>query len=144
MTHFVPFDGEDLSRLALRRAATLGDVTGEPVLAFAVIPKNNEAYARERWLGDDEPYDLDTIRSRLRESVREVAPGASFDHTLVGKHARGGRVATAIRERAHEVDASVVFIGSENAGNIVSSVADVGPTVAADDTYDVYIARSRE
>ncbi|GAB3412585.1 universal stress protein [Haloparvum alkalitolerans] len=142
MTHFVPFDGGELSRMALRRAATLGAATGEPVLAFAVIPKNNEAYARDRWLDEDEAYDRDRILERLRESVTSIAPNAAFDHEVVGKHAQSGRIATAIRERAEEAGASVVFIGSENAGHIVSSVADVGPTVAADDTYDVYIARS--
>ncbi len=144
MTYFVPFDGGELSRMALRRATALEEATGEPVLTFAVIPKNNEAYARERWLDEGESYDRDLILERLRESVAAIAPGADFDHEVVGKHARSGRIATAIRERAEAEDASVVFLGSENAGHIVCSVADVGPTVAADDTYDVYIARSTE
>lgn len=144
MTHFVPFDGGGLSRTALRRAAALGEATDESVLAYAVIPRNDEAYARDRWLDEGESYDLDRIVAQLRESVAAVAPAADFEHGLVGKHARSGRIATAIRKRAREAGASVVFIGSENAGHIVSSVADVGPTVAADDTYDVYIARSRE
>jgi hypothetical protein len=37
----------------------------------------------------------------------------------------------------------MVFLGSENAGHLVSSVSSVGPSVAADDAYDVVIVRHR-
>ena len=43
-----------------------------------------------------------------------------------------------------EADASMVFIGSENAGNLVTAVSSVGAHVAANDQYDVVIVRHRE
>jgi hypothetical protein len=37
----------------------------------------------------------------------------------------------------------MVFLGSENAGHIVTSVNSVGASVAAEDSYDVVIVRDR-
>ncbi|WP_092817806.1 hypothetical protein [Halopenitus malekzadehii] len=37
----------------------------------------------------------------------------------------------------------MVFIGSENAGQIVTGITSVGATVAAEDAYDVVIIRTR-
>ena len=45
---------------------------------------------------------------------------------------------------ARDEDASVVFIGSDNAGSLVSSVSSVGSTVAADEAYDVFIVRHED
>jgi hypothetical protein len=44
---------------------------------------------------------------------------------------------------AREEDASMVFLGSENSGHLVSAVSSVGPSVAADEAYDVVIVRDR-
>jgi hypothetical protein len=44
---------------------------------------------------------------------------------------------------AREEDASMVFLGSENAGHLVSAVGSVGSTVATDEAYDVVIVRHR-
>jgi len=37
----------------------------------------------------------------------------------------------------------MVFIGSENAGSMVTGVSSVGGAVAAEDSYDVVIVRNR-
>jgi hypothetical protein len=44
---------------------------------------------------------------------------------------------------AREVDASMVFVGSDNAGRLVSSLSSVGDTVVAEGSYDVVIVRNR-
>lgn len=142
MTYFVPFDGSTLSEAALRRARELAAETGTEMTAFTVVPRGNAEWARDRdLLAEGTEYDADRVVETARERVAAIAPDASFDATLVGRHDTSGRVASAIRDRAHEADAEVVFLGSANAGHVATTIAEVGPMVAADDTYDVYIAR---
>ncbi len=139
-TYVVPFDGSPLSRTALKRARDLAADADVDVLAFSVVPHGNASWARERDLLDPtEPYDADAAVEEIRRRVESIAPDATFEHTFVGKRSVSGRIAGVIRRRA--ADAEVVFLGSENAGNIVTSVADVAPSVASRGTYDVYIAR---
>lgn len=141
-TYLVPFDGSPLSRTALRRARDLANDTDVDVLAFSVVPRGSTKWARERdLLGAAEPYDADAVVEELRRRVETVAPKATFESTFVGKRSVSGRIAGVIRRRAADVDAEIVFLGSRNAGNIVTSVADVAPSVASRGTYDVYIAR---
>jgi len=140
-TYFVPFDASPLSRTALRRADDLADA-GTEVLTFTVVPHGNARWARERGLLDSgQPFDVDAVVDAARSAVSSTASRATFDHALVGKRSVSGRIAGVIRRRAAEVDADVVFLGSENAGHIVTSVTDVAPSVAATGSYDVYIAR---
>ena len=83
------------------------------------------------------------IADRRRE-VTDLSPEASFRSTRVDRSATAGTVANAIMRAARDVDASVVFLGSENAGRIVVPVSSVGGSVAADATYDVHVVRRRE
>jgi hypothetical protein len=41
-----------------------------------------------------------------------------------------------------ECDASLVFVGSDNAGRMVTSISSVGGSVAADTAYDVVVVRN--
>lgn len=144
MTFVVPFDGTELAEAALIRAVEFSTVFEEPITAVAVVPTQNDRYARERgWIDDEESFDLRTIRSRLRRHVVDVAPQATFQHILVDRRAPPGSIATRLRNFARQADASMVFIGSENAGRIVTSVSSVGAKVAAESTYDVVIVRDR-
>jgi len=144
MTFVVPFDGTAIAEAALVRAVEFSTVLEEPVTAVAVVPNENNRYARERgWIDDDESFDLRTIRSRLRRHVVDVAPEATFQHILVDGRAPPGSIATRLRNFARQADASMVFIGSENAGRIVTNVSSVGAKVAAENTYDVVIVRNR-
>jgi nucleotide-binding universal stress UspA family protein len=76
--------------------------------------------------------------------VAAHAPSAEFRYEVVGRRATPGTIASRLREQARAADASMVFVGSENAGRLVSSLSSVGETVAADDAYDVVIVRHRE
>ncbi|MFD1633823.1 universal stress protein [Haloplanus ruber] len=144
MTFVVPFDGSELAAAALVRAVEFGSVLDERVVAASVIPEKNAAYARERgWLESDEPFDREAVVSALHEDVASLTPNAEFRYETVGRHAATGTIAKRIRKLAREVDASMVFVGSENAGRLVSSLSSVGGTVAADDAYDVVIVRHR-
>lgn len=142
MTLVVPFDGSQLAETALVRAGEFGVVFDEGVVAMTVIRANNADYAREHdWLGPDESFDIQTIVERLTERVNELAPNADFRYEVVGRYTSQGGIGNSLRRLAREEGASMVFIGSENAGNIVSSVSSVGSTVAAGDFYDVVIVR---
>jgi nucleotide-binding universal stress UspA family protein len=139
MALVVPFDGSELSRVALVRAAQFQTVLDEPVLAVTAIPKNNVEYARERgWLGSTESFDTERVVDSLRDAVADVHPDAEFHHLPVDAYAPRGTIANALRQFARENDASIVFLGSENAGRIVSGMT-VGRSVASDRTYDTMI-----
>jgi nucleotide-binding universal stress UspA family protein len=143
MTFLVAFDGSDLAAAALTRAQEFAASTDDRVVALTAVPDQNASYARDHgWIGDDEVFDTDTIAERLRARVVENAPAAVFRYELVGRRAPPGTVATAIRNAARREEASTVFVGSENAGRLVSAVTSVGSTVAADRAYDVVIVRS--
>jgi nucleotide-binding universal stress UspA family protein len=144
MTLVVPFDGSDLAEAALVRATAFGRVLDVDVLAVSVIPENNAAYARERgWIGSEGAFDRETVVSKLHRQVTDLCPSADFRHRMVDRHAPPGTIATRVREMAHDVDASMVFIGSENAGHMVTSLSSIGGSIAADEAYDVVIVRHR-
>ncbi|WP_436925507.1 universal stress protein [Halosimplex amylolyticum] len=142
MTLVVPFDGSPLAEAALVRADQFGTVFDEAVLAVTVVPADNARYARERgWIDDDERFDLSTVASRLREQVRELSPDAEFRRCVVDSYAPTGTIAKRVRELAKAVDASMVFVGSENAGRLVTGISSVGGAIATDVAYDVVIVR---
>lgn len=142
MTLVVPFDGSALAETALARAVEFNAVRNEGVLTVAVVPQGDVEYARERdWIADDEPFDMDAVVSRLEAHVHEIAPDAEFEHFRVGRYAPRGTIASRIRRAAREHAASMVLVGSENAGHFTASVNSVGKSVAAESTYDVLIVR---
>jgi len=147
MTLLVPFDGSDLSEAALERATEFAEFTGEDVLVLTVVPDEAEYALSRGWLGPDEPFDPDAVADRFRERVTEIAPDAAFRAEIPENVSSMGSITTdvirTIRAVAHEVDASVIFIGSENAGRVSSPVSSVGAPVSEDPGYDVYIIRHR-
>jgi nucleotide-binding universal stress UspA family protein len=139
MALVVPFDGSTLSKSALVRAVQFETVLEERVVVVSVIPRNNARYARERgWIGESEPFDAEAVVSHLRSEAATVAPDAEFHPVFVDRHAPRGTIAGRIRQFARDQGASMLFIGSENAGRIVSGVT-VGQSVAGDRAYDTVI-----
>ena len=142
MSIIVPFDGGELSVAALERASEFSTVLDEPVVAVTVIRSKNAEYAREAgWLDADESYDLDAIVERLREQVTAVSPATEFVYETVDRYAPTGTVSKRIKRVARDRDASMVVIGSDNAGHVVTSISSVGGSVAAGGRYDVLIVR---
>ena len=142
MTLVVPFDGSNLAEAALVRAAKFGSVFDQPVVALSVVPEGNSDYARDHgWLGPDEEFDVDTVVASLRGQVSDLYPSADFRHEVVDRYASPGVIAKRVRRVAKEEDAAMVFVGSENAGRLVSGLSSVGATVATDQNYDVVIIR---
>ncbi|QFU83119.1 universal stress protein [Natronorubrum aibiense] len=143
MTFVVPFDGSDLAEAALVRAAEYGATLGEAVTAVTVVPERKR-YAREKgWIGEDEPYDVDTVVDQLREQVESLTPEASFEYERIREFPPEARIAGHIERLALEHDPSIVFLGSDNVGRVVTPLTSVGVHIAADESYDVFIVRQR-
>lgn len=143
MTIIVPFDGTDISASALDRAVELGGALDEQIEVVTVVPKGNEQFARDRGWLDGEGYDHETVKARLSRQVRRLAPGSSFEILTVGPYAPPGTIANRIRRYAKARDATLVVVGSENAGRISTNLSSVAGTVATERAYDVLIVRNR-
>ena len=145
MTLLVPYDGSDLSAAALKRATELAEFRDEDVLVLTVVPDDPEYALSRNWLDSNDPFDPEAIAERFRTRVDELAPEAQFRYEIPGDVSSMASITTdvirTIRAVAHEVDASVIFIGSENAGRVSSPVSSVGAPVSEDPSYDVYIIR---
>jgi nucleotide-binding universal stress UspA family protein len=145
MVYLVPFDDSPLSRTALRRAGEFGQAMDEEVVALVVVPPSTE-YAREKgWIEGDEPFDADRIARGLGATAEELAPETSVrvettDETDY-RASLTTDVARRIRQVAAELDATVLFIGTANAGSVVTPVASVGSPVSDDPRYDVHLVR---
>ena len=142
MSFLVPFDGSVLSEAALERAVEFADSLDRSLCTVTVVPMGDARYAIDRgWLEPHEPFDADAVRAAIREQVHNVSPDTTVRLESVDRYATAGTISNRIRRVARDVDASIVFIGSENAGEIVSTVSSVGSSVAADEAYDVFIVR---
>jgi len=143
MTLVVPFDGSELSKAALVRGSEFTSAFEEPIEAVTVIPKRNEKYARELdWIGANEEFDMETIISRIHKQVVDIAPSADFTHIVVDRYAKSGTISKRLRKFARNQDASIVIIGSENAGRVVTGLNSVGGRVSQGTSYDILIVRN--
>lgn len=147
MTLLVPFDGADLSKAALRRATEFGEMLDQEVLVLSVIP-TDEAYARERgWVEESEPFEPELFTLELRDQAAEIAPEATFrserptDPQDEPFASATTNIVRTIRRVAGEVDADILFIGSENAGRVSQPLTSIGANVSNDPRYDVHIVR---
>ncbi|MDF9746333.1 universal stress protein [Natrinema salsiterrestre] len=145
MSLLVPFDGSKLATQALERASTFGDLLDEDVVVLTVIPDDSD-YAQERgWITQGEPFDAEAIAEGMQTRALEVAPEATIQIERVSSDEPTAtsttNVVREIRRVAGEVEASVVFIGSENAGSVIAPQSSVGSPVANDQRYDVYVVR---
>lgn len=140
-----PFDGSALAATALERACEFGMALDESVLALVVVPQD-ESFARERgWTDSTDSFDPERIGEELAAAATEVAPDCEVRVEVAEETSSLASTETdisrTIRQVAHEIEAAVVFVGSENAGRVTSPLTSVGTPVAEDPDYDVYIVR---
>lgn len=156
MTFVVPFDGTDLSRSALAYARmysiALEDSPSDvvkwllpeqqiDVVAISIIPESARYARRKGWIREDEEFLPRAVAEELHRDVANLTPNANFHYERVDGAASVGTISTRIRQKAYELDASVMFIGSENAGRLVTPLTSVGHSVATDQRYDVHLIR---
>lgn len=143
MTFVVPFDGSELAEAALVRADRYGDALLEDVVAVAVVPERSR-YAREKgWIDEDESYDVDATIDALRERVDALAPEATFEAERISEYPPAGAIADHVERLALAHEPTVVFLGSDNVGSVVTPLSSVAANVAAEERYDVYLVRHR-
>lgn len=141
MTFVAPFDGTRLAEAGLVRAFEYGKSMDEEVVAVTIVSERKR-YAREKgWIHEDEPLDVDRIVDQLRERVQTLAPEATFEYEVIREFPPAEGIADRIERIAQEHDPSVVFLGTNNVGRIVTPLSSVGAHVAAEDVYDVYLVR---
>lgn len=145
MVLLVPFDGSSLSKAALERAREFSDYRDEEVVVLSVIPDSVELALDRNWLSPEETFDIDKIAEKLEQQAADIAPEARFraevPEDVSSMASNTTDVVRTIRMVANEEDASVVFIGSENAGRVSTPVSSVGAPVSEDPHYDVFIVR---
>jgi len=145
MVLLVPFDGSPLSEAALERATEFSDYTGEEVVVLSVLPDSGEFAVDRGWVDSEGAYDPDAVARTLEERVGELAPDARFRAETPEDVSSMASITTdvvrTIRTVAHEESASIIFIGSENAGRVSSPVCSVGDPISEDPQYDVHIVR---
>lgn len=142
MVFVVPFDGSALAASALSRAGEFRERFDTRLVAVSVIPKNDPEFAQR--VGLEDTTDPEAVASRLKARTKRLVPEAAFRAEFVGKYAPAGDIANEIRRVARDLDASMVFVGSDNAGSLATSLASVGESVAADSAYDVVIVRNEQ
>ena len=146
MTLLVPFDGSDLAEAALRRAREFASYRDEDVVALTVVPED-ESFAEERgWIGAGEPYDPEEVCTEFELRVAEIDDDVRFrcEHPPPTEHPTAttiDNVTQTIRQVAAELDVSIIFVGSENAGRVSMPVTSVGGPLSTDAKYDVHIVR---
>ena len=149
MTVLTPFDGSKLAKTALKRAETFADSRNEESVALTVFP-DDAAFAVERgWVPSEAAYDPEALCQQFEQQVAEISPATTFRYEQPAESEVLTATATdditrTIREVAAELDVSVIFIGTENAGRISTPVTSVGSPLSKDPQYDVHIVRHTE
>ena len=150
MTLLVPYDGSALSKTALTKAAEFGELTDNDLVVVTVIPDQDVEYARSHgWLEAGEPFHAELIAGDLEDEIKRIAPEATFQWELTASDEPTAtatmNVVRTIRRVATELDVSIVFIGTQNAGAVTVPLSSVGGSVASKQGgYDVYIVRTAE
>lgn len=143
MTFLVPYDGSYLAEAALNRASEYARALDEDVTAVTVVP-DDESYAEEKGWYDpvETPGEFDTtyVAGRLHGEVTDVAPAAAFRFEET-ELATAATISNRIQEVADEILPSVVFVGTDNVGEIAQPLTSVAGGVAEDAEYDVHVVR---
>jgi nucleotide-binding universal stress UspA family protein len=144
MRFFVPYDGSELATAALEQAQKLSAGVDADIVVATVIPKDRDYAAEHGWVNGHEDFDGERITADLRTKVRTIAPDADFRAKLVRSYVSAGNIATRLRDIAIEMEADIVFLGSENVGSIAAPVSSIGSNVATRVPYDIYLVQSRD
>jgi len=146
MTILTPFDGSDLAQTALKRAETFAASRDEALVALTVVP-DDPAFAVERgWVDGESEYDQAELCREFEQQVEAISTRARFrceepDDSDVLTATATDDITRTIRQVAADLEVSVIFIGTENAGRISTPVTSVGSPLSKDPKYDVHIVR---
>ncbi|PSQ50405.1 hypothetical protein BRD19_01055 [Halobacteriales archaeon SW_7_65_23] len=119
MVFLVPYDGSTVSEAALDRAVEHGAALDEQVVAVSLIPTGSEYAERRKWIEPDEEFAVESARKELKRKIVETTDQSERPLVGMGASSPGNGVTDRIRRVAIEVDASVLFVGtnSDSAGS---------------------------
>ncbi len=147
MTLLVPFDGSELAEVALKRATEFGEAFDKEVVVLTVVP-SDPGFAVERgWIDEDDEFEPELVSLELRDQAQATAPDATFRSERPSNPENEPyasstmNIVRTIRQVAGEIDADIVFIGSENAASVSQPLTSIGAPVSTDPRYDVHIVR---
>lgn len=139
MTLLVPFDGSSASEAALDRAVEHGEAFGEDVVAVSFVPTGSEYAERRRWIRPDEEFAAETASADLRRKIEEATDDAewTFEESLASAPTDG--IATRVQQIARDVDTSILFVGTSDGDDRLTTPFG---GVASTADYDLYLVRS--
>jgi nucleotide-binding universal stress UspA family protein len=136
MVFLVPFDGSPLAEAALDRAVTYAAAMDTDVVAVSFIPTGADYAERRQRVDPHEDFAVETAASDLRRKIEEATDDAELRYDDVSAQS-ASEFSKLVRGVARDVDATVVFLGSDDTDNIVVPMGEA----AAGDSYDVHIVR---
>lgn len=142
MTFLVPYDGSYLAEAALTRASEYADALEEDITVVTVIPDDKPYAAEKGWYdeAEQEPFSVPYIAGKLHREVTDIAPRAAFRYEETDFQGPT-LIAEQIQEIADEILPSVIFIGTDNVGEIAKPLTSVAGSVTEDTEYDVHVVR---
>jgi nucleotide-binding universal stress UspA family protein len=140
MAFLVPYDGSRVARAALDRAVEHGEALDEQVVAVSFVPTGSEYAQRRKWIEPSEEFAADSAHEQLNRKIEETTDSAERTFEETGASAVHDGLAERIRQVAEDVEASVLFVGTDDAGDD-DMTTPFGP-IAPDGNYDVHLVRS--
>jgi len=139
MVFLVPYDGSPVSEAALDRAVEHGKALEKEVVAVTFIPTGAEYAERRKWIQPQEDFAIDSARAELKRTIDETTDESERNFLDSGATVENG-VGDHIRQAAHEVEASAVYVGAvEDEG---ADYRTPFGEITTDETYDLHLVRS--
>lgn len=135
MVFLVPFDGSSRAHAALDRAVTYGAALDRDVVAVSYVPTGADFAERRRWVDPDEDFAADSVASDLERKIEEATDDAEVRFANESAHSPEGGLSEEVRQTALDVDATVVFVGTADDGQVVVPIDGDG------DEFDVHVVR---
>ncbi|MFC7077504.1 universal stress protein [Haloarcula halophila] len=136
MVFLVPFDGSPLAKAALDRAVTYAAAMDTDVVAVSFVPTGSDYVERRRRVDPHEDFAVENAANDLQRKIEETTDDAELRYDDVSAQS-ASEFSEMVKRVARDVDATVVFLGSDDTDNIVVPVGEA----AAGDSYDVHIVR---
>jgi nucleotide-binding universal stress UspA family protein len=141
VTFLVPYDDSNLAKAALVRAGEYADALDEDVTALSVIPEDAPGYARRKdWVEDGDDFSVRDVAETLHDRVTDWESSAAFRYERASSP-DSATIADEIQEVARETAPAVVFLGSDNVGEVATPVS-VAEKVTDREKYDVHLVRA--
>ncbi len=139
MVFLVPYDGSRVARTALDRAVAHGEALDEEVVAVSFVPTGAEYAERRKWIDPSEDFAADSAQSTLERKIEESTDDAERMFSEEAASAPTDGVADRIKQVADDVEASVLYVGtSESEEELTTPFGSISPEGA----YDVHLVRA--